>query len=640
MRRELREAYDRELALLRERAHEFALTYPGIADRLGGLLQDNLDPAVAGLLEGTALLAARVQVRLDESFRDFTRALLDQLYPAALAPTPSVMLVRARPPLEDAELVKGLRFARGSYLDARYTVGDRRLTCRFRLCSNLTLWPIAVTGAQYHSAPGRLAALGLDVSPGTRAGIEIELARLDPSGEVGGALSDLELDDLPIHFTAPLSEAAALYEQVTAPQARLALRWLDAQGDPAILPLPRTALEPLGFGSEERIFSQDARQFDGFALLREAFLFPRKFLGVRLRGLRAALARVPASRVQLLIELPVAHPVLAVRFDAGGLHLHAAPAVNLFEDRAAIRLDAKRHDYVVTPHSSPLVQYEVHAVTDVLASYKGHEDKVRALPLYAPPPRGQTSRTLLHYAIQRRPRRLTEAERRFGVPQIRYLGTETFLSLYEPPEAEPAERLHLTLVCSNRHLPEFLPIGLGRDDFQMVDNQAVQLACISGPTPPSDALVLPEERGRRPGELGDGHWRLISYLSLSRHGIEGRSDGQDAAAALREMLLLFADRSDPVIAAQINSIRSMTIRPVVRTLHRSDGHFAARGLEVSITCDEQSVDGSTLVLLGAVIDRFLAEYSAINSFTQCRMLSEQRGLLRVWPPRLGRGPLL
>ena len=44
------EAYNRELALLYEGAKEFAEDYPGIAERLGGLTQDNLDPAVAGRL--------------------------------------------------------------------------------------------------------------------------------------------------------------------------------------------------------------------------------------------------------------------------------------------------------------------------------------------------------------------------------------------------------------------------------------------------------------------------------------------------------------------------------------------------------------------------------------------------------------
>ncbi|MEE2810091.1 MAG: type VI secretion system baseplate subunit TssF, partial [Pseudomonadota bacterium] len=58
MRRALRDAYNQELGLLKERAAEFAGEYPGLADRLGGLLEENMDPAVAGLLEGSAFLSA------------------------------------------------------------------------------------------------------------------------------------------------------------------------------------------------------------------------------------------------------------------------------------------------------------------------------------------------------------------------------------------------------------------------------------------------------------------------------------------------------------------------------------------------------------------------------------------------------
>ena len=61
---------------------------------------------------------------------------------------------------------------------------------------------------------------------------------------------------------------------------------------------------------------------------------------------------------------------------------------------------------------------------------------------------------------------------------------------------------------------------------------------------------------------------------------------------------------------------------------------------MTISFDEQSFEGSGVFLLGAVLDRFIAEYASINSFTQVVIRSEQRGLLKTWPPRTGQGPLL
>ncbi|MFT7310100.1 MAG: type VI secretion system protein ImpG, partial [Paracoccaceae bacterium] len=81
MKKEFLEAYNRELTILYERSREFAEDYPGIAERLGGLTEDKLDPGLAGLLEGTAFMAARVQLKLQSEFSVFTKSLLEQLLP-------------------------------------------------------------------------------------------------------------------------------------------------------------------------------------------------------------------------------------------------------------------------------------------------------------------------------------------------------------------------------------------------------------------------------------------------------------------------------------------------------------------------------------------------------------------------------
>src|ERR1700750_2804722 len=120
MDREFLDLYNRELLLLHEQAREFADEYPGIAERLGGLVAERTDPMIAGLLEGAAFLAARVQLKLKHEFPEFTHNLLEQLIPKYLAPTPSMMLVKANPVFGDPALREGRRIARGSYLDATY----------------------------------------------------------------------------------------------------------------------------------------------------------------------------------------------------------------------------------------------------------------------------------------------------------------------------------------------------------------------------------------------------------------------------------------------------------------------------------------------------------------------------------------
>src|SRR3954468_12004242 len=94
MNREFLDLYNTELQLLNEQARQFAEEYPGVAERLGGILEDRVDPLVGVLLEGAAFLAARVQLKLKHEFPEFTENLLEQLVPHYLAPTPSMMLVK------------------------------------------------------------------------------------------------------------------------------------------------------------------------------------------------------------------------------------------------------------------------------------------------------------------------------------------------------------------------------------------------------------------------------------------------------------------------------------------------------------------------------------------------------------------
>src|SRR6185436_18563676 len=124
-----------------------------IAERLGGILEDRTDPMISGLLEGTAFLAARVQLKLKHEFPEFTNNLLEQLVPHYLAPTPSMMIVRALPIFGDKALHEGHVIPRGSYLDASFRELDRQIACRYRLSGDISIWPFELTGAEYFSSP-------------------------------------------------------------------------------------------------------------------------------------------------------------------------------------------------------------------------------------------------------------------------------------------------------------------------------------------------------------------------------------------------------------------------------------------------------------------------------------------------------
>lgn len=645
MNKEFRDIYNRELEILYERAREFAEDFPGIAERLGGLTRDKLDPGLAGLLEGAAFLAARVQLKLKSEFSTFTEALIEQLLPDYLAPTPAAMLVQALPDFSDTDLAKGKRFAPGRYLDATYLEREQRIACQFRLSAPLELWPLAIPEAKYHASPAALQALGLEVQPGTAAGLQLRLTR--PSGEDSPKrkptpISEIAAERLPVQLMGARADTVALYEQLFADCTRITLRYLDAQGDPVFLPCPPDMLVQRGFDEEESLFPEDSRVFRGFQMLREFYVLPQKFLGFRLENIRGLLRRVPAESCDLIFEFGHVNPKLAPVIGPESFALFTVPAVNLFIERCSrVKIDGSKSEYLVVPDHSPTVNFEVNRILEVNAHYAGLRKKVRVNPIYSLPEDGTAPDEALYYSYRRRPRRLSERERRFGLNSD-YTGSETFIALYEPEGLDTedrVQRLQVETLCSNRHLTEQLPIGQSGVDFRLTDDVTVPLRCVAGPTPPRPSLVEAERQDPRVGGGGEVLWRLINFLSFNHLGLMDRHGG-DPAASLREVLALFADLSDSVTARQVRGLTGVSARPVTRSIRRPDGFHAARGTEVRLNFDERAFEGSGILLIGAVLDRFLADYAHVNSFTQTVLVSDQRGEVMRFAPRSGTGPLI
>ncbi|PJI84243.1 type VI secretion system protein ImpG [Yoonia maricola] len=639
MKQAFKDAYERELLLLKERAGLFAKDYPGLADRLGGLMEENLDPSIAGLLEGTAFLAARVQLNIDQQFRTFSTELLEQICPDMTAPLPSAMMVQAASQAKPEDLIEGRTLPQGAYIEATFSDATRRIPCRFRLAEPVTFWPIKIGGAAYHATPTALNALGCDsaeVDGGTgrtAAGLVVDLERTD-----GKPFDGLATDVLPIHFVGAMQEATALYAQIFAGTVRASLRWEDDHGTPTFKRLPPHALQQVGFDQDYPLYGRDERQFPGVSKLLEFFAFSRKFLGCQLTGLAHAFSGIPASKIKLILEFERSNSYLAKHFEPQSLRLFCAPAVNLFEDDAKpISLDKHAHKLPVAPNRTPVTHYEVHRILGVRAQYESNRQKEPVLPLYGIPPVEGATRDVRYYTYHREPRGLNFEERRAGGARFRYEGTQTWLTYYEPPAEQDAKLLFVKVLCSNRHLPEVLSIADAT--FYLLDDRTVTLTPMGPPTAPREAVAELESDASHRMQAGDNYWRLISLLSLSYRGFIA-ADGKGNVEAIREILRLFSDVSDQLTTAQINALVDVRARHRARTLKRAGGFHPVRGLEITLTFDEDMLDPALAITLGAALDHFLADYAAISTFTQCVIANTKGKVLKTWPPRGGSGPLL
>lgn len=650
MHREFVELYNRELALFYEHAKEFAEEFPGIADRLGGLTRERSDPMFAGLIQGAAFLAARVQLKLKHEFPEFTDNLIEQLLPGFLAPVPSCLLAKIKPSFGDPALREGRTIKRGAFLDAVYREREKNVACRFTLCSDITIWPFELMRAEYVPTPGPLHALGIEANVRLMAGLRLTLrcrsapriedeapddaTPVDPLSLFAGC----PISSLPFYLVGPEADAVAMCEQIFANRAGVYVRHLDEFGDPQVTEMTGVQIEQVGFGDDETLFPYDTRMFRGFAYLQEYFTFPRKFLGFRLKTNKRELFPLPARAIDVIIAFKEPAPRLAAAIDASMFSLYASPAINLFPkttDRIPIK--ASQHEYQVIPDRSHQLNFEAHTILDVFAHYPGRPQKERVLPLYSSPLALNPNQAQLHYTVRRMPRRRTSDERRFGTPSD-YVGTDVFISTTAPGalgDSAKIMELSVRALCSNRHLTDQLPVGSAGADFTFIDDTSLQVVCAIPPTRPKEPpLHQKHDTGVDIG-AGPTAWRLINMLSLNHLGLT-RRDG----LALREILSIFADLNDTVLDRRVRSIRSIATRPVVRRLQSRTGVGAARGIEVNVTFDEKSFEGSGVFLLGSVLDRFFAEYAALNHFSQTIISTIDRGPIMQWPPRSGsRRPL-
>lgn len=655
MHREFLDLYNRELKLLQEQAGAFAEEYPGIAERLGGLVAERTDPMIAGLLEGAAFLAARVQLKLKHEFPEFTSNLLELLIPNYLAPTPSAVMAKVLPPFADPALREGRRIARGAYLDATYRQRDRQIACRYRLASDITLWPFDIVSAEYYTTPAPLQALGLSVKHEVLAGLRISFThriaanREDepPDAETRKKpetwASGCRLNTLPIHFLGAEADSIALYEQVISDCVGVYFRYLDDFGDPVVVPAPPDCIEQIGFEDEDALFPNDNRIFRGFDLLREYFMFPRKFIGCRLVSLARVFARLPAKSFDLIFTFDEVTARLAAAVRPEMFALYAAPAVNLFEkttDRIPVRSNA--YEYHVVPDRSRYLDFEPHRIVDVFAHLPGAKDKMLVRPLYSASMDGTAALDQgMFYTVRRVARRRTGEERRLGTVSD-YTGTDMFVSFVEASGIDGKDavaELSVRALCSNRHLPEQLPVGLGGADFRLLDDVALDIVCVAGPTPPREPVLSQLRTRGETASLGTVTWRLINMLSTNHLGLVERGAGR-GAVALREILSMFADLADNVTERKIRGIRSVDSRPVIRRVRERTGIGAGRGIEITVSLDERAFEGSGVFLLGAILDRFFSEYAALNHFTETVIRTSERGEIMRWPVRMGtRRPL-
>jgi type VI secretion system protein ImpG len=309
--------------------------------------------------------------------------------------------------------------------------------------------------------------------------------------------------------------------------------------------------------------------------------------------------------------------------------LGCTPAINLFAKPAdPITLTHAEPEYRVVPDRRRPEAHEVYSIDEVKAT-SPRDDKVVYQPLYSFKHGFERERQTAYWHAVRRP---AAGNAPTGRPTANTIeGTEVFLSLVDLrlTTSAPADwTLSVNTTCLNRDLPK----RLHQPRFQLLAAGApvAAITCRVGPTP----TLRPE---LKQGAM----WRLVSHLTLNQLSI---AEGDESAAALREILSLYDVPDSEVTRPLIEGLRSVRGERSVRRVGGGEGGLC-RGTKVRLHLDDGRFFSGLAYLFSAVLSQFFGLYCTLNSFTELVVTTEGRrqsgeGELAAWPPRAGERPLL
>jgi type VI secretion system protein ImpG len=577
--------YNSELKALRDLAEPFAKAHPKVAGRLRLAGDMAEDPFVGRLLQGVALMNARIAQRLDDDFPLLAESLLGQLAPFALAPMPSMAVLALEPPEDRPQLS---HVAAGTLFDSEAV---RDINCRFRTVYPVDLLPIRLHSAQLTSAP--FTAPQHPMSRKAAACLRLTLKT---------ATADMRFDELPLNrlrlFLGEDAHRGALLHELLL-SCCLGVSLAETPNDPNPVLLPASAVEPVGFTAAEAALPDQPGDAGTPRLLLEFFAFPAKFLFLDLASLDHKIMRGCGDTLEIFLYLTRSDAALERTVSASDFALFATPIINLFEQRCEpLRLDLTRSEYRLVPDARREQSTEIYAITNALVQTRDGRT-LPCPPLFGPTPI-DTAQAPKAYQAHRRP------------SPFKTGGSDLFITIIDRDGAMDVADDDLLIthaLCFNRDLPARLPFGAGHPHFSALDRSNVigRARCLVAPSaalpPPAGAETL---------------WPLVATLNLNHQSLAASSGTVPALSQLVALYNRLAASGSRTAPQRLQLVRAAP--SVARTPVRGQVAFCT-GVDITLEMDDQPLSGSDSFLFAMVLDRLLAGMAAINAFTRVSLVA-------------------
>ncbi|MFO0579784.1 MAG: type VI secretion system baseplate subunit TssF [Polyangia bacterium] len=584
----LKNRFDQELEFLRDMGAEFAGRYPREAARLG--LQSR-DPDIERLLEGCAFLCARIRDDMDSEFSELVFPLLNQFWPDAVRPLPSVSVAEFRPRANN--ITRKVEILKNTPL---YLEGER-MRCTFRTAYDTTVLPFA------------LESVGLE-HLAARPGSERVRLRLVLQPLPGVSLARLELGPLRIHLHGDSRQAFGLYYGLTQDPivsvnlVRASGERLTSWGTQADAKL---CIQPLGFSQQESLLPLAAHSFIGIRHIRDYLCFPGKYLFFDLHGLEC-ISSFPRLTEDLHLEIFIEMHGLADSFmsspSVDNVRLNCSPVVNLFPHPARpLSVELKTADYRLQPSGTPS-HFEIYSVEGLTStSGIGRTFTKRACVPF--PAFGEADPGTVFYQV--RHRSPVTASPGGGST---YQPVDVFLSFVDEqgqPAQPPGKVVSIELLATNRDLPlQILSRG---------DQRSRRLQHSTGVPASVEPWIIGVVSQPSPAPVGnDGLWRFVALALL---GWRSCAD-PDGLRRLLKMIHTGQKHDDVrwrAIELLLHELKLTRVSHEDRLVGTPRTLMRGTHIELALSSEGLAHPGERY-LFGAVLNRYLAESSAVNSFAR------------------------
>jgi type VI secretion system protein ImpG len=524
-------------------------------------------------------------------------------------------IVECQPDPSQGKKTAGMCIPRNTPLVTKATYEG--LPCRFLTSYDVDLWPFSVAKAEWRQ-PERMQR-----PPRASTGVQaVAAARLLLRCQRDVVFTGLPLSRLRFHLAGDANVVYSLYELLSEKCIEIQLR--DPKDEKRQFPPDAVRLKMVGFDKDECLLPFVRRSMDGHRLLQEYFAMPEKFLFFDLEGLQPLAEAGFGEEAEIVFlfssfERAERQQVLELGVTERTFRLGCTPAINLFpQPSEPINLLQTRHEYTIVPDSRHSRVMEIFSIEEVIATNPRLRQSVVLEPMHAYRSQTRSREGVAFWVATRHLNEIGERE-----PSTMTVSVVDLTGNFTEPEADV---LMVRTLCTNFDLPSRFQYGSESGDFVAVGHAAAKtVTALRRPTP----SVSPSG--------GQGHlWRLISLLSLNYLSLN-----EEGRPAMQEILRLHNLTDSTASDNQVGSILKMESSPSFALVESAYGLIPARGTQVEMKFDEQQFAGSGLYLFAAVLDRFLASYASMNSFSQLTAWSTLRKeALGKWPPRAGTQALL